>query len=117
MNWDARKARVRVAESLAVMALYFVAGQAGRLTPANHGHSSPVWLAAGIAFAALLLRGRYLGVGVAAGSFLVNVVGHAPLLTAAGVGHSRREACARAENRKIGWADALTLEALAKQYY
>lgn len=82
---DTRKAWVPVAESLAVMALYFVAGEAERVTPAHHGHTSPVWLAAGVAFAALLLRGRYLATGVAAGSFLVNIVGHAPLLAAAGI--------------------------------
>jgi hypothetical protein len=43
MNWDARKASVRALESLAVMALYVVAGVAGHAIPSAHGHASPLW--------------------------------------------------------------------------
>ncbi len=85
MNWDARKAWRRVAESLAVMALYFVAGVAGHAIPSTHGHASPLWPAAGIAFAAFLVRGRYLWMGVAAGSLLVNFFGHTSLWAAIGL--------------------------------
>jgi PAS domain S-box-containing protein len=85
MNWDARKARVRALESLAVMASYFVTGVAGHAIPSTHGHASPLWPAAGIAFAAFLVRGRYLWVGVAAGSFLVNFFGHTSLWAAVGL--------------------------------
>src|SRR5262245_21075601 len=85
MNWDARKARVRALESLAVMALYFVTGVAGHAIPSTHGHASPLWPAAGIAFAAFLVRGRYVWVGVAAGSFLVNFFGHTSLWAAVGL--------------------------------
>jgi PAS domain S-box-containing protein len=85
MNWDARKARVRALESLAVMASYFVAGAAGHAIPSTHGHASPLWPAAGIAFAAFLVRGRYLWVGVAAGSLLVNFFGHTSLWAAIGL--------------------------------
>jgi len=85
MNWDARKARIRALESLAVMVLYFVAGVAGHAIPSTHGHASPLWPAAGIAFAAFLVRGRYLWVGVAAGSLLVNFFGHASVLAAIGL--------------------------------
>jgi len=85
MNWDALKARVRVAESLAVMALYVVAGVLGHAIPSAHGHASPLWPAAGIAFAAFLVRGRYVWPGVAAGSLLVNFVGHMSLGAAVGL--------------------------------
>jgi PAS domain S-box-containing protein len=85
MNWDARKAWVRFAESLAVMALYFVAGVAGHAIPSTHGHASPLWPAAGIAFAAFLVRGRYLWVGVAAGSLLVNFFSHTSVWAAVGL--------------------------------
>src|SRR5260370_16104735 len=79
MNWDARKASVRALESLAVMALYFVAGVAGHAIPSTHGQASPLWPAAGIVFAFYLVRGRYLWAGVAAGSLLVNFLDHASL--------------------------------------
>lgn len=85
MNWDARKAWVRVAESLGVMALYVVAGVLGHAIPSTHGHASPLWPAAGIAFAAFLVRGRYLWAGVAAGSLLVNFLDHASLGAAVGL--------------------------------
>src|SRR5260370_22958769 len=85
MNWDARKASVRALESLAVMALYFVAGVAGHAIPSTHGQASPLWPAAGIAFAAFLVRGRYVWAGVAAGSLLVNFLDHASLGAAAGL--------------------------------
>jgi PAS domain S-box-containing protein len=85
MNWDARKASVRALESLAVMVLYLVAGVAGHAIPSTHGHASPLWPAAGIAFAAFLVRGRYLWMGVVAGSLLVNFFGHTSLWAALGL--------------------------------
>ncbi len=85
MKWQVQNPSGRGFELLVAVVLYVAAGEVERVTPITHGHSSPVWLAAGVAFAILLIRGRYLWVGVAAGSFLVNRLGHASLPAAAGI--------------------------------
>ena len=72
MNWDARKASVRAAESLAVMAAYFIAGKVGLAVPFTVGNVSPIWPAAGVALGAILLLGRHVWLGIALGAFLVN---------------------------------------------
>jgi PAS domain S-box-containing protein len=63
----------------AVTAAYVVAGRAGLSLASVHASASPVWPAAGIAVAALLLGGFRLWPAIAAGAFLVNVLtsGHA----------------------------------------
>ncbi len=78
MNWDGRKAAVRVAESLAVGALYLVAGRIGLAVPFTHGNVSPFWPAAGIAVGALLVLGRHVWWGIAAGALLVNLFSPIP---------------------------------------
>jgi PAS domain S-box-containing protein len=85
MNWDSRKLSVRVAESFAVMVLYFVAGRIGLNIPFTVGNISPVWPASGIAVGALLVRGRHVWPGIAAGVFLVEFVSHGPNTTALAV--------------------------------
>src|SRR5260370_16349378 len=85
MKWQGQNPSGRGFELLVGVVLYVAAGEVERVTPTTHGHSSPVWLAAGVAFAILLIRGRYLWVGVAAGSFLVNLLGHASLPAAPGL--------------------------------
>src|SRR5260370_35606326 len=85
MKWQGENASGRGFELVVAVVLYVAAGEVERVTPTTHGHSSPVWLAAGVAFAILLIRGRYLWVGVAAGSFLVNRLGHASLPAAPGI--------------------------------
>src|SRR5260370_30605570 len=79
MKWQVQNPSGRGFELLVAVVLYVAAGEVERVTPTTHGHSSPVWLAAGVAFAILLIRGRYLWVGVAAGPFLVNRLCLAPL--------------------------------------
>jgi PAS domain S-box-containing protein len=63
----------------AVTAAYVVAGRAGLSLASVHASASPVWPAAGIAVAALLLEGFRLWPAIAAGAFFVNVLtsGHA----------------------------------------
>jgi PAS domain S-box-containing protein len=72
MSWDTRQASIRAAELLAVMALYFATGKIGLTVPFTADNVSPVWPAAGVALGAILLRGRQVWPGIAAGAFLVN---------------------------------------------
>lgn len=78
MNWDARKLTVRATESLAVMVVYFVAGRIGLSVPFTAGVISPIWPAAGVALGAVLLLGRHVWPGIAAGAFLVNFFSPVP---------------------------------------
>jgi PAS domain S-box-containing protein len=82
MNWDTRKVRVRAVESLAVMVMYFVAGRMGLAVPFTASNVSPVWPAAGIALGAILILGRHVWPGIAAGAFLVNFFSPIPHGTA-----------------------------------
>jgi integral membrane sensor domain MASE1 len=56
-----------------VTALYFAAGRLGLLLAFLHPSASPVWPAAGLAMASLLLLGRNLWPAVFIGAFLVNL--------------------------------------------
>ncbi len=78
MSWDARKASVQAAETLAVMVLYFVAGRVGLAVPFTHGNVSPLWPAAGLAVGALLIFGRHVWWGIAVGALLVNLYSPIP---------------------------------------
>jgi len=82
MRWDARKASVHALESLAVMALYFLAGRIGLAVPFTHGNVSPIWPSAGIALGAILVFGPQVCLGIAAGAFLVNFFTPIPHLAA-----------------------------------
>ena len=57
---------------LLVAVLYALAGFLMLSTARFTGLAAPVWPAAGLAFAAVYARGRYLAFGVAVGSFVVN---------------------------------------------
>ncbi|HKD46011.1 MAG TPA: MASE1 domain-containing protein [Candidatus Angelobacter sp.] len=82
MSWDARKAGVRVAESLAVAAIYFAAGRVGLAVPFTNANVSPLWPAAGIALGSLLIFGLRVWPGIALGAFLVDAFTPIPHLTA-----------------------------------
>jgi PAS domain S-box-containing protein len=82
MNWDARKAWVRVAETLAAAVLYFAAGRIGLMVPFTSGNVSPMWPAAGIALGAILIFGRHVCLGIALGAFLVNAFNPIPHVAA-----------------------------------
>ncbi len=68
-----------------VVALYFLAGKIGLAVPFTSGNVSPVWPAAGIAFAAMLLFGPRVWPAVAAGAFLVNFFSPIPHAAAIGI--------------------------------
>jgi len=72
MHCDARKASVHALEALAVMLLYFAAARVGLAVPFTHGNVSPIWPSAGIALGAILVFGRHVCLGIAAGAFLAN---------------------------------------------
>ena len=82
MSWDARRVGVRVLETSAIIAAYFVAGRIGLAVPFTHGNISPVWPASGVALGAALLLGRRAYLGIAAGAFLVNFFSPIPSLAA-----------------------------------
>jgi sigma-B regulation protein RsbU (phosphoserine phosphatase) len=72
----------------AVFLAYYLAGQVGLAIPFTSGNVSPVWPAAGIALAALLLVGYRVWPAIAAGAFAVNFVSpislHAALVISVG---------------------------------
>ena len=58
---------------LLVVVIYYVAGRAGLSLAFVHANASPVWPAAGVAVAALLLGGLRLWPAITVGVFLVNL--------------------------------------------
>jgi integral membrane sensor domain MASE1 len=68
-----------------VFCAYFAAGKLGLATPFTSGNISPVWPAAGIALAAVLLWGYRVWPGIAAAAFLVNFLSPIPLAAAVGL--------------------------------
>lgn len=67
------------------MTLYFLAGKIGLAIPYTSANVSPVWPAAGIALGGILLFGRHVIWGVAAGAFLVNFFSPIPGLASIGI--------------------------------
>jgi len=67
-----------------VSCAYFLAGRLGLATPFTSGNISPVWPAAGIALAAVLVWGYRVWPGIAVAAFFVNLL--SPIPTAAAVG-------------------------------
>src|SRR5437879_7813880 len=59
---------------LGVAILYYAAARLGLLLAFEKTNASPVWPPAGIAFAAVLLRGYRVWPGIMLGAFLANVV-------------------------------------------
>jgi PAS domain S-box-containing protein len=82
---DSPKIWSQIAEALAVMVLYFVAGRIGLSIPYTNSNVSPIWPAAGVALGGILLFGRHVMWGVAAGAFLVNFFSPIPGLAALGI--------------------------------
>ena len=72
----------RAFESFVVLLLYYAAGRAGLAVPFTSGNVSPIWPAAGIAIGGILIFGRHVSVGIAAGAFLVNLFSPVPAATA-----------------------------------
>jgi two-component system, NarL family, sensor histidine kinase FusK len=64
---------------------YFVAARLGLAVPFTTGNVSPVWPAAGIALASLLLLGYPVWPGIAMGAFLANLLSPIPHIAAAGL--------------------------------
>lgn len=74
-----------VLEVVIVCSTYFVAGRLALATPFTSGNVSPMWPAAGIALAAILLWGYRVWPGIAAGAFLVNFWSPVPHAAAVGL--------------------------------
>jgi two-component system, NarL family, sensor histidine kinase FusK len=79
----------RYGKSLSQIALvciaYFVAARLGLAVPFTSGNVSPVWPAAGIALASVLLFGYRVWPGIALGAFLANLFSPIPHIAAAGL--------------------------------
>lgn len=80
----------RALETLIVLVTYYAAGRAGLVVPFNNGNVSPGWPAAGIALGAILVFGRHVIPGIAAGAFLVSLFSSAsfPAALAIGLGNA-----------------------------
>ncbi len=74
-----------LAASVALAAVYFVAGKVGLLLAFENASASPVWPATGIAIAALVLGGLRLAPAVFVGAFLVNMTTAGTVGTSAGI--------------------------------
>ncbi len=70
---------------LLLTGLYFAAGKLGLMLAFLHVSASPVWPPAGIALAALLLRGYGVWPAVFLGAFLVNLTTAGSVLTSIGI--------------------------------
>jgi PAS domain S-box-containing protein len=68
-----------------VFAAYLLAGRIGLVVPFTSGNVSPVWPAAGVAMAALLLVGFRVWPAIATAAFLVNLFTPIPALAALGI--------------------------------
>jgi integral membrane sensor domain MASE1 len=68
-----------------VFAAYLVAGRIGLVVPFTTGNVSPVWPAAGVAMAALLLVGYRVAPAIATAAFLVNFLSPISGLAALGI--------------------------------
>jgi integral membrane sensor domain MASE1 len=66
-------------------AAYVIAGRLGLMMDAVAGFATLVWPPSGISLAALVLYGRAVWPGVAAGAFLVNLWVGAPVPVALGI--------------------------------
>ena len=71
---------------LVTFASYFAAGKLGLAIPFTSGNVSPVWPAAGIGVAAVLLWGFRVAPAIALAAFLVNFLSPIPPLAAAAIG-------------------------------
>jgi signal transduction histidine kinase len=74
-----------LSQTALVCIAYFVAGRIGLAVPFTSGNVSPVWPAAGIALAAVLLFGYRVWPGIVLGAFLANLLSPIPHVAAAGL--------------------------------
>src|SRR5688572_8634442 len=88
MTW-----RTTLARNVALAAIYIVAARLGLLMDAVAGFATLVWAPSGIALAALLLFGRRLWPGVAAGAFIANLWTGAPIFVAFGIAFGNTLEC------------------------
>src|SRR6266478_10187862 len=65
--------------------VYFIAGKFGLMLASLHASASPVWPAAGIALAALLVLGYRVWPAIFLGAFLVNMCTPGLVATSTGV--------------------------------
>jgi two-component system, NarL family, sensor histidine kinase FusK len=72
-------------QTVLVCTAYFVAARLGLAVPFTTGNVSPVWPAAGIALASVLLFGYRVWPGIALGAFLANLLSPIPHMAAAGL--------------------------------
>src|SRR5690242_5524436 len=75
-----------VVQSALVFALYFGAGKLGLAVPFTSFNVSPIWPAAGIAVAAVLIWGIRIAPAIAFAAFLVNYLSPVPALAAVAIG-------------------------------
>jgi PAS domain S-box-containing protein len=68
-----------------VFAAYFVAGRLGLAIPFTSGNVSPIWPAAGVGLAAVLLGGYKMWPGIALGALAVNLFSPIPSISAFGI--------------------------------
>jgi PAS domain S-box-containing protein len=78
MKWQLQNPWRRALETLTVLVAYYAAGRAGLAVPFTNGNVSPIWPATGIALGAILVFGRHVIPGIAAGAFLVNLFSPLP---------------------------------------
>ena len=78
-------ARRYILELGLVFAAYLLGGRIGLIVPFTSGNVSPVWPAAGVAMAALLLVGYRVWPAIATAAFLVNLFTPIPALAAVGI--------------------------------
>jgi sigma-B regulation protein RsbU (phosphoserine phosphatase) len=81
---QSRRGRRWILELVCVFAAYILAGEMGLSVPFPSGTVSPVWPAAGVALAAMLLFGYRIWPAVAVAAFTVNYFTGIPHLAAAG---------------------------------
>ena len=69
-----------------VFALYFCAGKLGLAVPFTSSNVSPIWPAAGVAVAAVLIWGIQIAPAIAFAAFLVNFLSPVPTLASSAIG-------------------------------
>jgi PAS domain S-box-containing protein len=75
----------RLAWIVALTIVYVVVGRLGLALATHHASATAVWAPTGIAISAVLLLGRWVWPGIAAGAFLVNVTTAAPWHASIGI--------------------------------
>jgi PAS domain S-box-containing protein len=80
-----RRARLRTWQLLCVFAAYIITGELGLAVPFTSGNVSPLWPAAGVALASVLMFGYRIWPAVALGALIVNFFTGIPHLAAVGI--------------------------------